>query len=253
MSESASATTAPGATGWTPATLLGGRTEASGTRTLVLDAPDLRPSLAGQHIDIRLTAEDGYTAQRSYSLASAAGVSPIEVTIDRLPDGEVSPYLVDGIEPGDLVEVRGPIGLWFVWRPAQTEPVTLLAGGSGIVPLMSMIRTRRLAGQGGDFRLLYSTRSPERDIYRDELAMLAAEEDWLTVHTLYSRQAPPADARGARRIDAEDLATLAFPAASLPTVYICGPTPFVEAVADAVTAAGHDPSRVRAERFGATG
>jgi ferredoxin-NADP reductase len=243
---------APGTIRWTSAVLVSSRMEVPGTRTLVLDAPELPPTLAGQHIDIRLTAEDGYTAQRSYSLSSPAGARPIEVTVDRLPDGEVSPYLVDAMEVGDPVEVRGPIGLWFVWNPEQQEPINLIAGGSGIVPLMSMIRTRAEAGVGGPFRLLYSTRMPERAIYAKELMELAGH-DWLDLHPLYTRQAPPADARGARRIDRSDLAGLAFSPDMHPTTYVCGPTAFVEAVASSLTELGHDPARVRTERFGASG
>ena len=244
---------APGSVRWVKATLIGSRTEVPGTRTLVIDSPDFVPALAGQHVDIRLTAADGYTAQRSYSLASAAGAKPFEITVDRLPDGEVSPYLVDGVEIGDMLEVRGPIGLWFVWRPVQVEPVTLIAGGSGVVPLMSMIRTRAAADTGGDFRLLYSTRMPERFIYGQELMQLDAEADWFTLSTLYTRQAPPSDARGAHRLNADDLRNFAFAPEMGSSIYVCGPTPFVEIVADTLMTLGHDPAKVRTERFGASG
>lgn len=241
------------ANGWTPATVVATRSEGADTRTLALDAPGLRPALAGQHIDIRVTAEDGYTAQRSYSLASPAGATPVEVTVDRLPDGEVSPYLVDGIEVGDQLEVRGPIGLWFVWRPEQPDPVNLVAGGSGIVPLMSIVRTRAAAESSASFRLIVAARAPERDLYRDELDELERTNDWLTVTRLYSRHAPVGDDRGARRIDAADLERLLQPASESPITFICGPTPFVETVADGVAGLGYEGARIRAERFGASG
>jgi ferredoxin-NADP reductase len=243
----------PSANTWVPATVVAVRSEGADTRTLTLDAPDLRPALAGQHVDIRVTAEDGYTAQRSYSLASPAGATPFEVTVDRLPDGEVSPYLVDGIEVDDRVEVRGPIGLWFVWRPEQAEPVNLIAGGSGLVPLMSIVRTRAATDSAAPFRLLIAARAPERDLYRDELDALERACDWLSVTRLYSRHAPVGDERGARRIDTADLGRFTWPASESPTTYICGPTAFVETIADGVAHLGHEGARIRAERFGASG
>jgi ferredoxin-NADP reductase len=243
----------PSANTWVPATVVDARSEGAGTRTLVLDTAGPTPALAGQHIDIRVTAEDGYTAQRSYSLASPAHAPLLEVTIDRLPDGEVSPYLVEGIEIGDRLEVRGPIGFWFVWRPEQSEPVNLIAGGSGLVPLMSIIRTRADSASDAPFRLVIASRSPDRDLYGDELARLEAENGWLAVTRLYSRRAPLGDHRGARRIDTGDLAELTFPPSMSPTTYVCGPTPFVETVADSMADFGHEGARIRAERFGASG
>ena len=172
-----------------PAALVGEVREAATARSLRLDAPLLGPSLAGQHVDVRLTAEDGYTAQRSYSLSSAAGAQPIELTVERFDDGEVSPYLVDGLQVGEQVEVRGPIGGWLVWRPEAGEaPVQLIAGGSGVAPLMAMLRTRRAAGSSRPFRLLYAVTDPDRQYYRDELAAMGEEGVQVDLH--WSRRAP---------------------------------------------------------------
>ncbi|HEY8319755.1 MAG TPA: FAD-binding oxidoreductase [Amnibacterium sp.] len=215
----------------------------------MLDAPDLGPTVAGQHIDIRLTAEDGYTAQRSYSLASGTGAERIEVTVERFEDGEVSPYLVEDLGVGDPLEVRGPIGGWFVWRREQTEPVQLIGGGSGIVPLMAMIRTHEATASAAPFRLLYGVQDPTRIYYRDELARLAGPA--LAVDLRYSRRAPAGLPVG--RIGAAELASTTIPSAEAPTVYVCGPTGFVEAVADGLLALGHAPERIRTERFGPTG
>ncbi len=225
--------------------------ESATSRTLRFDAPGLAPALAGQHIDVRLTAADGYTAQRSYSLSSAAAASPIEVTVDLMPDGEVSPYLVGELGVGDAVEVAGPIGRWFVWRPEQREPVQLIAGGSGIVPLMSMIRTRAAVGSGATFRLLASVRSPDREFYRDELDRLT--DPTCTIDRLYTRAAPAGSSRGAGRIAVGDLVARTIPPTDGPTVYVCGPTGFVETVADLLIDLGHPAERVRTERFGPTG
>ncbi|MGN6742315.1 MAG: ferredoxin reductase [Amnibacterium sp.] len=225
------------------------RPETATARTLVLDAPELGSTVAGQHIDIRLTAEDGYTAQRSYSLASGTGVTPVEVTVERFADGEVSPYLVEDVGVGDPIEVRGPIGGWFVWRREQPEPVQLIAGGSGIVPLMAMIRTHAAAGSTAPFRLLYGVQDPARVYYRDELERLAGPS--LTVDLRYSRRAPEGLPVG--RIGAGDLAALTIPPGRHPSVYVCGPTGFVEAIADGLLALGHAPERIRTERFGPTG
>jgi ferredoxin-NADP reductase len=225
------------------------RPETPTARTLVLDAPDLGPTVAGQHIDIRLTAEDGYTAQRSYSLASPTGAQSLEVTVERFEDGEVSPYLVEAVEVGDPLEVRGPIGGWFVWGPDQEEPVQLVAGGSGIAPLMAMIRTHAAVGSPAPFRLLYGVQDPDRRYYRGELERLAGPA--LQVDLRYSRRAPAGLPVG--RIGAAELSGLAVPADLRPTVYVCGPTGFVEAIADGLLRLGHAPERIRTERFGPTG
>lgn len=234
-----------------PATLVGERRETRTARTLLLDAPELAPALAGQHVTVRLTAEDGYTAQRSYSLSSAAGARPVQITVERFDDGEVSPYLVQDLAVGDVLEVNGPVGGWLVWRPSEDpRPVQLIAGGSGVAPLMSMLRTRRQSGSRTPFRLLYSATGPDRVYYRDELGEAAAAG--VRVDLRYTRRVPPGSPLVPRRIGAGDVAALTVPAADDPAVFVCGPTGFVEAVADALVAAGHPEDRVRTERFGAT-
>jgi ferredoxin-NADP reductase len=222
-------------------------TETPRVRTLVLDVAGWRGHRAGQHVDVRLTAEDGYQAERSYSIASAPGDAPA-LTVERLDDGEVSPYLVDEVAPGDRFELRGPIGGYFVWdAETATEPLLLVAGGSGVVPLMSMIRHRRATGSDVPTRLLYSSRSLEDVIYRDELSEPDKGID--VVHT-FTRVQPPGWTGYARRVDLELLRDVVFPPAEQPRIFVCGPTSFVEAVADALVALGHRPGRVRTERFG---
>ncbi|HEY7594028.1 MAG TPA: ferredoxin reductase [Actinophytocola sp.] len=230
---------------WRAATLTERRAETASAVTLAFDVPEWPGHLAGQHVDVRLTAEDGYRAQRSYSVASAPGGDLVELTVQRVDGGEVSPYLVDVLEPGDEVELRGPVGGWFVWRPEATSPVLLLAGGSGIVPLMAMIRTRRAAGSAVPFRLGYSLRTPADLIYRDELARPGPGLD---VTYVYTRATPPGSARAAGRLTRADLA--AVPPADC---FVCGPTGFVEAAADLLVDLGHDPGRIKTERFGPTG
>jgi ferredoxin-NADP reductase len=234
---------------WRPATVASVRPESPAARTVVLQVPGWPGHLAGQHVDIRLTADDGYTASRSYSIASVADGELVEVTVERLDDGEVSPYLVDVVAPGDRLEVRGPVGGWFVWRPEQVEPVLLVGGGSGVVPLMSIVR--RHAGSSAPLRLVYSLRDPDATLYRDELAGLAS--DGLSVTYVYTRRTPEGWPRPPGRLDAGLLSSSAFPPAESPTSYVCGPTGFVETVADLLVEAGHDPRRVRTERFGPSG
>jgi ferredoxin-NADP reductase len=236
---------------WIPATLVDAWRETPESRTLVLDAA-LERALAGQHIDIRLTADDGYTAQRSYSLGSPAGAERFQVTVDRLEHGEVSPYLVDGLEVGHRVEVRGPVGRWFVWEPAQTEPIQLLAGGSGIVPLMSMIRTRELAGGTAPMRLLYSIRTPGDRFFTRELDDLAARGR-VDLRYVFTREVPDDWPARAGRITPALLAESTLPAADQPTIYVCGPTGFVEAATAPLMRFGHEASRIKTERFGPTG
>jgi ferredoxin-NADP reductase len=220
-------------------------TETPRVRTLVLDVAEWPGHRAGQHVDVRLTAEDGYQAERSYSLASAPGAAPA-ITIERLDDGEVSPYFVDEVVPGDRFELRGPIGGWFVWDADDaTDPLFLVAGGSGVVPLMAMLRHRRATGATVPARLLYSSRTLEDVIYRAELETLGAE----VVQTL-TRDRPTGWRGFARRVDAELLQEVAYPPEQNPRVYVCGPTRFVEAVADALVGLGHKPGRIRTERFG---
>ncbi|MDQ2943049.1 MAG: ferredoxin reductase [Candidatus Dormibacteraeota bacterium] len=221
--------------------------------SLFLQVPDWPGHLAGQHVDIRLTADDGYQAQRSYSIASAPEDLRLAITIERLDDGEVSPYLVGEVRVGDKVELRGPIGGYFVWQAGDARPLLLLAGGSGIVPLMAMIRHRASASLPPPTRLLYSSRTFEDIIYREELDRLAATGDGVAVaHTL--TRAQPIDWKGyARRIDREMVADVAWPQGQIPQAFVCGPTSFVESAATQLVDLGYDPLWIKTERFGATG
>jgi ferredoxin-NADP reductase len=228
--------------------------ETATVRSIEFDVVHWTGHLAGQHVDIRLTAADGYQAQRSYSIASPGGHGTrIEITVERITGGEVSPFLAEEMVVGDAIELRGPIGGYFTWEPEDSPPLMLIAGGSGVVPLMSMLRTRRIAGSRVPARLLYSSRTAEDIIYRNELDRLVAQMDAFSlVHTL--TRGAPADWRGeARRVDREMLAKHVFPAAQKPLNFICGPTSFVETVADELIALGHDERTVRTERFGPTG
>jgi ferredoxin-NADP reductase len=237
---------------WLAADVAGTVAETPRVRTLVLDAAGWPGHRAGQHLDVRLTAEDGYQAQRSYSIASAPE-DGLELTVERLEDGEVSPYLVDEAREGDRIEIRGPIGGYFVWEASNTTPLLLVGGGSGVVPLMSMARHRAAAGGTASTRLVYSSRSLEDVIYREELDSLAGRGDGFeVVHTL-TREQPPGWAGYARRIDRELLAEVAWPAAEEPQVFVCGSTRFVDAAADGLLALGYEPAWIRTERFGATG
>ncbi|MEU4193996.1 ferredoxin reductase [Kribbella sp. NPDC026611] len=236
---------------WQVATVVDVRRETETARTIVLDVPDWPGHLAGQHLDVRLTADDGYRASRSYSVASAWDGTTIELTVEQVPDGEVSPYLVDVLKVGDPLEIRGPVGGWFVWKPEQEGPVQLIGGGSGVVPLRAMLRAHAGASSSAHFRLLYSVRRPQSVIYVEDLKELAASDD-VDVRLVYTREAPAGEPR-VGRIDAETIMQHTLPASESPTTYVCGPTPFVETVADLLVAAGHDPARVRTERFGPTG
>ena len=221
------------------------------TKSLFLEVPGWEGHRAGQHVDVRLTAEDGYQAQRSYSIASAPEDGRVELLVERLDDGEVSPYLTDELRAGDGLELRGPIGGWFAWEAREGGPLLLVAGGSGIAPLMAMIRHRRAAGNDTPVRLLFSSRSYEDVIFRDELERLADETLEIT-HTL-TRSAPPGWKGYDRRIDEEMLGEVAFPPGERPLAFVCGPTPLVEAVATTLVGLGHEPARVKTERFGPTG
>jgi ferredoxin-NADP reductase len=234
---------------WRVAEIAEVRPETPRVKTLALDVEGWPGHRAGQHVDIRLTAEDGYQAERSYSIASAPDGDRVELTVELIEDGEVSPYLTDEARPGDLMEMRGPVGGYFVWDPDPGGPVLLVAGGSGVVPLMAMARQRAADGDGVATRLLYASRSLEDVIYREELERLKG--DGLDVlHTL-TRSQPDGWTEYSRRVDAELLAEIAPPDFAL--AFVCGPTPFVEAVATALVSLGHDPSRIRTERFGPTG
>ena len=230
-------------------------------RTLVFDVPGWPSHRAGQHVDVRLTAEDGYQAQRSYSIASAPEDARVALTVERLDDGEVSPYLTDELRVGDKLELRGPIGGYFVWDVRLGGPLLLVGGGSGIVPLMAMLRHRAVALGTGEpdarhhvpARLLYSSRRWDEVIYRDELARLVEDDPTLEVTLTLTREPPQGWTGFRRRIDRMMLAEVAWPPAERPHVFVCGPTPLVEAVAAALVALGHDPARVKTERFGPTG
>ena len=231
------------------------------TRTLILDVPGWPGHRAGQHVDVRLTAEDGYQAERSYSIASPPEDTRLSLTVERLKDGEVSPYLSDELRPGDKLELRGPIGGYFVWDVSLGGPLLLVAGGSGIVPLMAMLRHRdaALATAGSDARhqlparLLYSSRGWDEVIYRDELARLAEKDPTLEVTHTLTREQPEGWAGFRRRIDRTMLEEVAWPPSEQPRVFICGPTPLVEAVASTLVELGHQPALVKTERFGPTG
>jgi ferredoxin-NADP reductase len=247
--------------GWRLATVADALWETSRARTLVLDVPGWPGHRAGQHVDVRLTAEDGYQAQRSYSIASAPEDARVVLTVERLEDGEVSPYLTDELRVGDRLELRGPIGGYFVWDVAIGGPLLLVGGGSGIVPLMAMLRHRAAALGSAEAdarhhvpaRLLYSSRRWDEVIYRDELARLVEGDSTLEVGFTLTREQPQGWAGFRRRIDRIMLAEVAWPPAERPHVFVCGPTPLVEAVAAALVALGHDPARVKTERFGPTG
>jgi ferredoxin-NADP reductase len=233
---------------WRVATVREARMEAPGVRTLVLDVPGWPGHMAGQHVDVRLTAEDGYQAQRSYSIASAPESAELELTVEELEDGEVSPYLVEDVGVGDRFELRGPIGGYFTWDVSIGGPLLLVAGGSGIVPLMAMIRHRRAAGSDAEVRLLLSAKTRADIIYRAEL-----EASGVPLHVTLTRAAPAGWTGDTRRIDLDMLRAVGPDPARAPHVYVCGPTPFVEEAAGLLVALGHPPAAVRTERFGNTG
>ncbi|PJI94092.1 oxidoreductase [Luteimicrobium subarcticum] len=293
--------------GWQLATLVDAWDESPSARTLVLEVPTWPGHLAGQHLDVRLTAEDGYRAERSYSIGAGAGagiatvvegsgssragyhpaprssappaspatparddpdpalstdVPRVEITVQRVPGGEVSGYLTDPVEGfrvGYPVEVRGPVGGWFVWDPDDTDPmvagrpVLLVAGGSGVVPLMAMVRARRAARSRVPFRLVYSVRTPDDRLYVDELTRPRAGDQGLDITVVHTRAAPLDARRGPGRLTPAELAAHGWPADLEPVCYVCGPTPFVEVVARMLLLQGHAPERIRTERFGPAG
>src|SRR6201997_5286465 len=214
---------------WHVGTVVALHDETTTARSITLEVPDWPGHVAGQHVDVRLTAPDGYSAVRSYSIASAPNAERrVEITVERLPDGEVSPYLTQELAVSDRLELRGPIGGWFVWRAQQTEPIQLVAGGSGIVPLMAMIRSRAAAGSGTAFRLLYSVREPGAVLYRDELQALSDQDSSVNITYAYTRVAPKDWPRPAGRVDAALIEQTTWPSNLSPTSYVCGPTSFVE-------------------------
>ena len=238
---------------WRTGTVIMLHDETPRSRTITLEVPDWPGHFAGQHVDVRLTAADGYSAARSYSIASAPSLEKrVEITVERLPDGEVSPYLTQQVAVGDRLEFRGPIGGWFVWRTEQTEPVQLVGGGSGIVPLMAMIRSRAASGSA-PFRLLYSVREPGAVLYGDELRRRSENDHSVSLTYAYTRATPKDWPRPPGRVDAALIAEAAWPSNLNPTCYVCGPTPFVESVAGFLSACGNAADKIKTERFGATG
>lgn len=246
----------PASIAWRVATVIDVIQETPHAKTLELDVSGWPGHLAGQHVDVRLTASDGYQAQRSYSIASEPGRPTLAITIERLDDGEVSPYLTDALGRGDRFELRGPIGGYFVWEPAMSGPLFLVGGGSGVVPLMAMLRTRAAARpalrDAAPATLLYSVRGWDDVFYRSELARLAEDPGVRVVYTL-TRTQPPGWTGFTRRIDSDMLAEVAPPPSSHPHIYVCGPTPLVESVARTMVELGYEPGRVKTERFGPTG
>jgi ferredoxin-NADP reductase len=239
---------------WRVGTVIDLHDETSTARTITLEVPDWPGHVAGQHVDVRLTAPDGYSAARSYSIASAPNSEKrVEITVERLPDGEVSPYLTQELAVGDRLELRGPIGGWFVWRTEQTEAIQLIAGGSGMAPLMAMIRSRTAFGNTAPFRLLYSVREPEAILYRDELEKLSNQDRTMMLAYAYTRVAPREWPRPPGRIDAALIAEATWPSKLGPTCYVCGPTPFVEIAASLLSACGNRSEKIKTERFGPTG
>jgi ferredoxin-NADP reductase len=239
---------------WLRATVTAIRSQTPRVKTIAFDVPHWRGHLAGQHVDIRLTAEDGYQAQRSYSIASPQGSDRrIELTVEIVEEGEVSPFLFNVLALGDAIELRGPIGGYFTWRPAQAGPLMLIAGGSGVVPVMAMLRTRAAAGDDTPVRLLCSSRTEADIIYRGELDRQSSAGNGVAiVHTLTRGQ--PAGWAGERgRIDQTMLSKHCWPAEEKPCIFVCGPAPFVEAVATALVALDHLPERIKTERFGPSG
>jgi ferredoxin-NADP reductase len=221
-------------------TVASARAETPSGRSIWIDVPEWPGNIAGQHVDVRLTAPDGYQATRSYSLASSGPDARLQLAVDKLPDGEVSPYLVDDLQPGDMLELRGPLGGWFVWKPDIERPVQLIAGGSGVVPLVAMLRAHAASGSTAMMRLLYSVRTPDDRFFADELEKLD------NVTYAYTRSGPPDATIG--RLTKERLAAAALPIGA--AVFVCGPTGFVEAVASWLVELGHDAGSIKTERFG---
>ena len=238
---------------WLVAEVVSRVDETARVRSLVLDCPDWPGHQPGQHVDIRLTADDGYQAERSYSIATPADGNRVTVTVERIDGGEVSPYLVDELQVGDRLELRGPIGGWFVWKPELGGPLLLVAGGSGLVPLMAMVRARVATGSDAPVRLLLSARTAEDVIYAAELGTISGGRVGVDVVQTLTRAQPPGWSGYRRRVDREMIAEVAWPVMEKPRCYVCGPTGFVETVASALVEIGHDPQNIRTERFGPTG
>src|SRR5579859_6135364 len=238
---------------WQLGEVVAAQKETARASSVRLAVPNWPGHRAGQHVDVRLTAEDGYQAERSYSIASPPEEPGVTLTIERLDDGEVSPYLVDELRVGDKLELRGPIGGYFVWEASMGGPLLLVAGGSGMVPLMAMLRHRAAVGSTVATRLLYSSRSLEDVIYRDELDQLMKSSTMLEVVQTLTRTQPPGWTAYSRRINTQMLREVAWPVEQHPLAFICGPTPFVETAAASLVELGHEPARIKTERFGPTG
>jgi len=239
---------------WLVATVAQIRAETPRVKTISLNVPGWMTHKAGQHVDIRLTAADGYQAERSYSIASMpTDEAMIDLTVERVPDGEVSPFLIDELRVGDRFEVRGPIGGYFVWEATTTDPVLLVAGGSGIVPLMAMIRERATAESKPPCTLLYSSRTPEDEIYAAELDRLSGAGDGLRVVKTFTRVQPPGWAGYARRIDMAMISEVLETTGRRAQAFVCGPTPLVESAAEALVGLGLSPGQIKTERFGPSG
>jgi ferredoxin-NADP reductase len=242
-------TAIPGRLTWEVATVTAVTQETPSVRTIALGVPSWPGHRAGQHLDIRLTAEDGYKAERSYSIAAAAD-DPVAITVERLDDGEVSPYLTEDVSVGDQLEMRGPVGGYFVWETSDGGPLLLVGGGSGIVPLRAILRQRQHSGSDTPVRLLYSARTAADLIYRDELDV---PHDGVEVIYTLTRDQPAGWTGYTRRVDRALLAEAAWPAGKNPLAFVCGPTSFVETVAGGLVGLGYGPDRVKTERFGGTG
>jgi ferredoxin-NADP reductase len=239
---------------WRAATVVATKPESANANAILLHVPGWPSHLAGQHLDLRLTADDGYQAQRSYSISSAFDGKPqLEITVERVDDGEVSPFLLDELRVGDRLELRGPIGGYFTWTPGDGGPLLLIGGGSGVAPLMAILRARAHAGDRTPVRLLYSARTADELLYQAELGALAEAGSGFQLVTTLTRGAPQGWTGEQGRIGREMLAARGFPPEDRPCAFVCGPTPFVEAIADALVALGHDAGRIRTERFGPTG
>jgi ferredoxin-NADP reductase len=243
----------PGRLPWLTGRVVSIREETPSSKTILLEVPGWPGHLAGQHVDLRLSAEDGYSAERSYSIAGPADGERVALTVQHVPSGEVSTFLVEYLRVGDELELRGPIGGWFVWRAEELLPILLVAGGSGVVPLMAMVRERAGKGAVAPFTLVYSVRSPAEVYYADELTGRAREDDGLSVSFFFTRSAPADSRRPAGRIGPADLDDFGWKPGVEGRVYVCGPTGFVEAVVGMMLDRGHDPSTIRTERFGPTG
>jgi len=237
---------------WRLATVSALQVESRHAKTIVFDVPDWSGHIAGQHVDLRLTAEDGYQAQRSYSIASPPEEREVAITVDRIPDGEVSPFLNDDLIVGDQLELRGPFGGYFNWSIQDGGPLLLAAGGSGLVPLMAMLRHRQATASSVEAHLLLSTRSPDDVLYRAELSELGAVEG-ITITQTFTRRPPAGWVGPARRVDREMLTVVGPAPSAAPKIYVCGPTAFVERAAELLVELGHPPAAIRTERFGPTG